>query len=87
MLLLFRIVQVNIASRKQTFIKDLVFKSLFCLRIHEIFIKSCKITSKLGNWNDFKVVVMPSMIILKKSLKEIKTCLLTKIHADERNSH
>lgn len=84
LLLFFRMVWVNIASRQQSFIPDVVFKSLFYLRIHELPLKSCKISSKLGHWNNFKVFLL---IILMKSLEEIKACLLTKINVDEKNSH
>lgn len=73
--LLFRIVQVNIASRKQNFNQDFVFRSLFSLKL---LIKSCKITSKQGNCRHIQTMAVSSLIVLKKSLEEVKPHLLTK---------
>lgn len=83
-LLFFGIVWVNIPSRQLSLIQDVVFRSLLYLRIHELPLKSCKISSKLGHWHNFKVLLL---IILMKSLEGIKACLLTKINVDEKNSH
>ena len=68
LLMLFWIVQIHVPSRQQSFIQDFMFKSLLYLRIHELLLKSCKITSKLGNWNGFRVLVISSLIVFKKLL-------------------